>query len=89
MTPKTTEGDTVSDYPEHDKLAAISDESQVIGEFLETCGYELSEWNDDLEEFRPVRGGTNRILAKHFGIDLDKIEEEKRAMLDTMRTANA
>lgn len=31
----------MSEYPEHDKLQAISDESQTIGLFLDTSGYTL------------------------------------------------
>lgn len=28
-------------YPEHEKLAAVADESQAIGEFLDSCPYVL------------------------------------------------
>jgi hypothetical protein len=36
----------VSDYPEHDKLAEISEQSQTIGEFLDTCGFILCASRD-------------------------------------------
>lgn len=29
------------EYPEHEKLAAVSDDSQTVGEFLDTCGFTL------------------------------------------------
>lgn len=34
-------------------------------------------------------GNTSDLLAEFFGIDLKKIEQEKRAMLDSIREANA
>jgi hypothetical protein len=76
-------------YPEHDKLAKVKDRSQAIGEFLDTGGYELGEWTggnrycDD--EFTPVRKPINTILARYFGIDEDKLEEEKLQMLEELR----
>lgn len=125
----------MSDYPEHDRLLAVSDESQVIGEFLDTfdgslcrwreegnSGAAVYEWADGVKvatrdgkpskgrkpthvdylngdarhnpdycewegSFVPVPGTINQILAGHFGIDLDLIDAEKRAMLDAIRAA--
>lgn len=90
--------DSAEHYPEHEKLAKISDKSQLVGEFLEewctTKGYTLCEWLDDADfsavgGYFPVRKRTDAILADYFGIDLDKIEAEKRQMLDVMRKVNA
>jgi len=132
----------VSDYPEHDRLAAISDQSQVCGEFLEWLqseGLHLMRWRTGLTDTMAcgpgwpsaVGGGHSRqlklcadgvrrcmrcgkpldeegtyevavenwvsegwvsegrsieqLLAAFFGIDLDKIETEKRQMLARMR----
>lgn len=83
-------------YPEHDKLQAVQDDSNVIGTFLDTCGYTLCEWlnpadmgdEDEPHGYFPVRGSINQILAKHFEIDLDKLEAEKRQMLDAQRALN-
>jgi hypothetical protein len=84
---------TQSQYPEHDKLKAVQEESQCIGEFLDTCGYTLAKWSKephlvDYAELVPV-GNIPDILAEYFDIDQNKLEEEKRAMLEKMRTANA
>lgn len=80
------------DYPEHKKLRAVKAESQVIGAFLD----ELSERGVRLckpfsdpgslrdGEFIPL-GPIEQILADYFGIDLHKIEDEKRAMLAELR----
>lgn len=81
-------------YPEHEKLARISDKSQAIGEFVDWLsadkGIHLAEWK--------VVGGTDvlfyaaapitDLLAEHFGIDQDKLEDEKRAMLEAQREMN-
>lgn len=115
----------MTEYPEHEKLQAIKDESQAIGEFIEDGPYTLCEWknspdvprwidsrtgtdktphhrdvspfathsvaNPDWfdEGYYPIHKSINQILADHFDIDLDKIEREKRAMLDELRKANA
>lgn len=88
----------MSDYPECEKRAAVSETSQKIGEFL--------DWllNDGLVEASPPslkerpRGVTlaylepgkrlvplgwpiEHLLAAYFEIDLNKVEEEKRAIL--------
>lgn len=79
-------------YPEHAKLSAVSDESQSIGEFLDGSEYVIAEWVeiDGLSEPRllPTSKTINEILADHFGIDLDKIEAEKQAMLAQLVNAH-
>lgn len=35
--------------------------------------------------FQPFYGSTERLLAEYFEIDLDKVEQERRALLDAMR----
>ena len=80
-------------YPEHERLALVTERSQAIGDFLEWAsgkGYHLLKWHEfedgaDYIPFPPVV----KMLAEFFDIDLDKIEREKRAMLDYMRGANA
>ena len=45
----------MSDYPEHDKLSAISDQSQACGEFVEwlnSRGISLMTWREDLTDQR-------------------------------------
>jgi hypothetical protein len=86
----------VSDYPEHDKLRAVVDQSQAIGEFLEeflpSKGIQLCSRmpvDDDSDElslhFYPIHESTRRLLAEFFGIDDDALEREKRTMLAVLR----
>lgn len=121
-----------SDYPEHEKLQAVVDQSQTVGEFLDWLrsaeedggkGVRLlvwREWEEDdccshcgfsdqrtafgrrkraectlckgrgvaarpREGWVPLGIGTEKLLAEFFGIDLARIEDEKRAMLAALR----
>lgn len=80
-------------YPEHTKQSAIVDKSQAIGEFLEFSGYILAELPDEElvaaglvgeNELQPVSKSLQQVLAEYFEIDLNKIEQEKREMLDEL-----
>lgn len=47
----------MSDYPEHDKLSAVKDETQAAGafvEWLESKGIHLMVWREDLTDTRVV-----------------------------------
>lgn len=77
----------MSKYPEHDKMHAIKDQSQAIGEFLEWCGERRWQLVDMDTDF-PVRKRTEELLAEFFEIDLKKVEEEKLAMLASLRKAH-
>jgi len=46
----------MGDYPEHEKMAAIAEQSQAIGEFLDTGGYTLCEFRT-IEGFRDPSWG--------------------------------
>ena len=101
-------------YPECEKMAAIQEKSQTIGEFLEwlqsgevfqnlplkrpifLAAYDVEihdrhgevlpedEWELGDEIVR-YSYNTERLLAEFFGIDLDKVEQEKQAMLEELR----
>jgi hypothetical protein len=77
----------MSDYPEHEKFKKIQDETQVVGEFLDWAadeeGVHLMSTNDGGS--RPYRVDWMPLLARWAGIDLEKLEDEKRAMLDELR----
>lgn len=88
-------------YPEHDKLGEIRDQSQAIGQFLESGPYVLAQYLD-CDDYHLTRNGANfcdegshlvlvdksinEVLAEHFGIDLAVLEAEKRAMLEQIRS---
>lgn len=73
-------------YSEHEKLHAIVDDSQKIGEFLEWLkeqGYILAEHSD--EDLYPSFKTTENILAEYFEIDQMRLEQEKLQMLEVLR----
>lgn len=73
----------MTEYPEHEKLVEISDQSQAIGEFMEWLEstafavHDIYTMNDKIQE----------ILADYFDIDLAKISEEKDQMIEEYRSA--
>jgi hypothetical protein len=73
-------------YTEHAKLEKVKDQSQAIGEFLDGCGYLLAQYNQ-FDELVPIRLSTEKVLADYFEIDLERLEKEKRHMLDQCRKA--
>lgn len=83
-----------AEYPEHEKLHAVRDHSQAIGEFLDwtQCeGVHFGRYDDSIQDGQVLQILHYQIpdlLAEYFGIDLDTLESEKRAMLDAQREAN-
>lgn len=87
---------TADEYPELTKLKAISDTSQEIYDFIEGLsnkGIQLGRYTE-IEGYRepqflPIATPIDKLLAEHFGIDLDEVEREKRRMLDKLRENHA
>ncbi len=91
----------MADYLEHDKLRAIADKSQAIGDFLEWTRGTLCEVHHHTKEcrgrgrapecglsegdFTPIRRSIVDQLAEYFDIDQQRLDDEKRAMLDELR----
>jgi hypothetical protein len=81
----------MSDYPEHDKLRAIADQTQAIGEFvewLEGKGIFLARYVEGFNVPRHVHGFRD-LLAEWAGIDENELEAEKRQMLANLRAEAA
>jgi hypothetical protein len=77
--------------PECDKLLAVSDKSQTLADFLEWLRHDrrpslvLCELDEPRDEFYPSRLGIEQLLAEYFHIDLNKVEDERRALLEAIR----
>jgi hypothetical protein len=84
------------DYPEHAKLANVSDKSQAIGEFLEWIEQEknltlckpIPKGEEGAGQFWPHFTPVQTLLAEFFDINLTVLEQEKRAMLAYQRELN-
>jgi hypothetical protein len=80
----------MSDYPEHDKLREVAEQTQAIGEFIEWLegkGIFLARYVEGSNFPRHVHG-FRALLAEWAGIDQDKLEAEKRQMLASLRSAS-
>ena len=79
-------------YPEHEKLKEVSAKSQIIGEFLDFYllekEWEICEYNEYYDNYYPVTTKKEAMLAEYFGIDLDKLYEEKEQMIGKLREMN-
>ena len=80
--------------PELDKMEKVREESQKIGEFMDWLrgekGLEIATWIDDEDRGReslvPANVHTEKFLAEYFNIDLDKAEQERRALIESIRS---
>lgn len=79
-----------NEYPECEKMSKVKDKSQTIGEFIEWIewkkNWEICERRGREDSLFPVPFSTEKLLADFFGINLDKVEKEKRQMLDEIRS---
>jgi hypothetical protein len=82
----------MSDYSECDRLVAVAPESHKLGEFLDW----LNEQGIHLASYEEFGGcedamlvtrteSYERLLARYFNIDLDKVETERRALLKALQ----
>lgn len=83
----------MADYPEHARMSKVSDRSQTIGEFLDwlrSTEIVLAEWGtEDWDEtLFPINTSIEKLLARFFQIDLQKIAEEKDQMIAELRAMN-
>lgn len=87
------------EYPEHDKLTKLNGANQHVGDFLEWLGEQgitlctrydgprgEGAYHDELV---PHHRNREELIAAHFGIDRNKLEKEKRVMLEKLRNVNA
>lgn len=83
-------------YPELDKMKAAREKSAVLSDFLDWMdenGIRLCRNNPDHYwakggEYYPITENYEQLLAQYFNIDLNKVEEERRRILDEQRALN-
>lgn len=77
-------------WPEHIKLTAISDQSQACYDFIDWLetekGYRLCYVPRNSNTHEPIQHSMRGLLAEFFEIDMDKVEAEKRAMIEALRS---
>ena len=78
--------------PECDKLSKAQPQSQAIGEFLEWLSVQeiaLCEFDRKHDRYYPDGVSIETRLAEYFGIDLAKVERERRAILGGLQAAHS
>lgn len=81
------------DYPECEKLKKVSIEHSNIMEFLDWLDEEKSirlcecdqSSTSSFSAYAPITTSKEKLLAEYFNLDLKKIEEERRAMIEEIR----
>lgn len=65
----------MSDYPEHDKMSEVAEQTQVIGEFLEWLtseGVQLMIWREDMTDSRVTDRDCLKKLDPHALLPRDQ-----------------
>ena len=79
-------------YPMLAKMASVQNESQVIGMFLEWLqekGMVICEQSPSQTMlYMPVTANTGTLLARHFEVDLEAAERERRQVLAEFQQAS-
>ncbi len=78
---------------ECDKMLAVKSQSSTLSEFvdwLEKNGMRICKMVDcDVAPYEAIMEQHEKLFARFFGIDLDKVEDERQLMLKAMRYANS
>ena len=77
----------MTEYPEHEKLKALAGANQVVGNFIEWLGengYVIARY-DPHDRLYPAYERLDKLIADHFEINEQRLEEEKLAMLASLR----
>jgi hypothetical protein len=90
---RRTKMEEMPNCPECEKLEKVAEESNDIGQFIEwlleheyqICTY--SEMDGD-GEYVAAHTSIEELLASYFKIDLKKVEQERRALLDWVRNSS-
>lgn len=77
--------------PELDKIRRNKNDSQKLGKFLIWLGENnivLAERLEGTLHLRALFESTEKLLARYFEIDLEKVEQERQALLAYQRKLN-
>ncbi len=73
-----------AEFPQHAKVAAFSEDMEIIHTFLHTSGYELCTWNESENAFVPTTKNCGEILDEFFGIDRAALVQEHRVLREEL-----
>ena len=83
-----------SETPELDKLSQKRENANEVSmflDFLSERGIALCEFCNEsgqYQSFHSTSLAKSKLIAEYLGIDYDKMEEEKQALLESLRKGN-
>ena len=82
------------DCPELEKIKAHQPETLILGQFLEwlqdvkkivLAEFGTDKYRNEHDILRPVNVPFEKLFAEYFEIDLNKAEQERQKLLDSIR----
>jgi molybdopterin converting factor small subunit len=80
-----------SGYPQCSKLSDHDAERTAIMQFLEWLEEEkivLARWNREIDDLDYLGRSKDALVMEYFGVDVDELERERRAILQKLREDN-
>ena len=79
----------MSDFPELERMKAVSADSQKIGVFIDWLRSQDIHLCRDVQygyqsDYVPIRETPEKLLAAYFEIDLNKVEEERQRLFNQL-----
>lgn len=74
----------MTEYPECEKLSAVSNERSTLDDFFEWLGSRgmfLCQYVDGSQRPWPVTASNTTLIMQFLEIDKDKLDQERRAMI--------
>lgn len=69
-----------AEFPQHVKVAAFSDDMDVLHAFIHNSGYVLCTWNEMENAYVPTEKTCSVLIDEFFEIDREELENELRVI---------
>lgn len=77
--------------PELDKALKLEPQRlgmQILLDYLDERGFQICKFDSDREEYFPIYKSYSSIIADALKLDENKMEDEKRSILENLRNTN-
>jgi len=75
--------------PEHDKQSvAVERAITEFLEFIDSKGIMFCKADEETDNYYPISKNHRALIFEFFGIDMEKWEQENRALLEYLRSLN-
>ena len=69
-----------TEFPQHARAAAFSDDMEVLHAFIHNSGYVLCTWNEMKNAYVPTEKACSVLVDEFFEIDREELEKEYRVI---------